>query len=337
MCSLVAPKTDRTAIRDAVFKRDGNLCVFCKQSAKDAHHLLERRLWDDGGYHLDNLISVCYDCHRACEQTLFTVEEGREAAHLPKNIPCHLYDDVIYDKWGNPFVGDIWGCGELFWDESVQKVLEPVMDRYTQRVKYPRTYHLPWSNPGKDDRTLESLDHFYGKDIVVTEKMDGENTTLYCDGLHARSLDSGNHPSRNWVKHWWSRFGYEIPYGMRICGENLYATHSIKYQRLPTYFMGFSVWDKDVCLSWDDTLEWFALLGITPVPTLYEGPFERCDFRGLGYDTNNRNREGYVVRLKEAFTLREFRKKVGKYVRPNHVTASAHWSTHFTINGLEDS
>lgn len=36
--------------------------------------------------------------------------------------------------------------------------------------------------------------------VVITEKMDGENTTLYRDGLHARSLDSRHHPSRNWVK-----------------------------------------------------------------------------------------------------------------------------------------
>lgn len=68
-------------------------------------------------------------------------------------------------------------------------------------MKYPRTPHLPWS-PGAsvDDVRLEGLDGFEGEEVVVTEKLDGENTTLYRDGLHARSMDSAHHPSRTWVK-----------------------------------------------------------------------------------------------------------------------------------------
>ncbi len=43
------------------------------------------------------------------------------------------------------------------------------------RIKYPRTFHLPWS-PGltKDDKRIENLDGFIGREVVVTEKMDGE-------------------------------------------------------------------------------------------------------------------------------------------------------------------
>jgi hypothetical protein len=58
----------------------------------------------------------------------------------------------------------------------------------TMRVKYPRTPHLPWS-PGRseDDIALDSIEHLeHSEDIVVTEKLDGENTTLYHDYLHAR-------------------------------------------------------------------------------------------------------------------------------------------------------
>ena len=36
--------------RNAVFKRDANLCVICHAAASDAHHIMERRLFDDGGY-----------------------------------------------------------------------------------------------------------------------------------------------------------------------------------------------------------------------------------------------------------------------------------------------
>ncbi|MGC5412734.1 RNA ligase family protein, partial [Streptomyces sp. DT225] len=59
------------------------------------------------------------------------------------------------------------------------------------RTHYPRTPHLPWS-PGatSDDVRMTDLAALAGTEVVVTEKLDGENTTLYADGLHARSLDS---------------------------------------------------------------------------------------------------------------------------------------------------
>ncbi|MEL7307213.1 MAG: RNA ligase family protein, partial [Pseudomonadota bacterium] len=39
-----------------------------------------------------------------------------------------------------------------------------------------------------------------------------------------------------------------------MCGENLYARHSISYNNLPSYFMAFSVWNElNQCLSWQDT------------------------------------------------------------------------------------
>src|SRR3972149_10844087 len=96
--------------------------------------------------------------------------------------------------------------------------------------KYPRTRHLPWS-PGKSRDDLVMLDDllFVGQRVIVTEKMDGENTTLYRDTLHARSLDSRDHISRHWLKNYWSGLRYAIPENMRICGEYLYAKHSIKY------------------------------------------------------------------------------------------------------------
>ncbi len=43
----------RDEFRNTVFKRDGYKCVICGAPAKDAHHLVERRLWGNcGGYYL---------------------------------------------------------------------------------------------------------------------------------------------------------------------------------------------------------------------------------------------------------------------------------------------
>lgn len=51
-------------------------------------------------------------------------------------------------------------------------------------------------------------DLFLGQEVVVTEKIDGENTTMYPDHIHARSLDSNHHPSRNIVKQLHGQVNY---------------------------------------------------------------------------------------------------------------------------------
>ena len=200
-----------------------------------------------------------------------------------------------------------------------------------QKVKYPRTFHFPWS-PGttSDDRILKSFEHFLGRPVVVTEKMDGENTTMYSNHIHARSLDSAHHPSRTIVKQLHGQIKHEIPEGWRVCGENLYAKHSIAYDQLPAYFLVFSIWtDKNVCLSWSDTKEWCSLLGLHTVPELYVGLFSEDTIRSMFSGTSKfgGEQEGYVVRTVEGFPYSEFATHVAKYVRKNHVQTSEFWMT----------
>lgn len=321
----------RDDFKEKVFSRDNHTCVFCDLPPQDAHHILERRLWPDGGYYLENGASVCAEHHIKCEQTVISVEEVREAAGITKKIvPPHFYDDHIYDKWGNPVLeGNRRGRGELFNDESVQKVLAQggVLELFTPYVKYPRTNHLPWS-PGvnDDDRVLGSLSHFEGKRVIVTEKMDGENTTFYDDHIHARSIDSRGGEDRAWVKQFWATIAYEIPELWRICGENLWAEHSIHYDNLKSYFYGFSIWnEKNECLSWDETLEWFELFNITPVPVLYDGIWDEKKIRAIEKDLKWESNEGYVVRLAESFTYGQFKNSIVKFVRKGHVQTTKHW------------
>ena len=86
------------------------------------------------------------------------------------------------------------------------------------RYKYPRTIHLPWS-PGvsSDDIRIFDMSHFEGHEVVVTEKMDGENTSIYRDGTHARSIGSRHHLSRDWVKALQGQISYDIPADWRLC------------------------------------------------------------------------------------------------------------------------
>ena len=203
------------------------------------------------------------------------------------------------------------------------------------RTKYPRTPHLPWSEGvSSDDVRLLDTANFAGVEVVVTEKMDGENTTLYRDGSHARSIDSRYHPSRAVIKALQGQIGWQIPEGWRICGENLYARHSISYHNLPDYFMVFSVWDEqNRCLSWDDTQTFAQRLGLTVVPELYRGPWHETLIRQLPLDTQTQ--EGYVVRRADAFAFADFANSMGKWVRKGHVNTDQHWMhAEMVVNGL---
>lgn len=202
--------------------------------------------------------------------------------------------------------------------------------------KYPRTYHLPWS-PGtqSDDRLLESVDHFVGREVVVTEKLDGENTSMYRDHIHARSLDSKHHPSRTIVKTLRGQIQHDIPEGWRICGENLYACHSIFYKNLESHFYVFGIYDdKNTCLSWDETTEYAIALGLITVPVLYRGIWDeekvRACWTGKSTAGPESEQEGYVVRVADAFPYDEQDQQLAspytaKYVRAKHVQTDAHW------------
>ena len=327
----------RSQFRDAVLARDG-VCVICGDVGPlDAHHIMERRLWDDEGYHMDNGAALCDDkgtrvgCHRLAERTLISCDEIRRAAGIGRILlPEHLYDDLQYDKWGNICLPNGTRVkGELFHDPSVRKVLAEgnVLKLFGDLIKYPRTYHLPWS-PGmtRDDRMLRSLDHFEGLRVVVTEKLDGENTTLYSTAMHARSLDSGGHPSRDWVKNLHGRVASQIPALWRVCGENLYARHTLKYDDLPSYFMVFSIWDEfNRAVSWDDTVSYARVLDLETVPVLYDGIWDEAAIRKIASEMDLTTREGYVVRLARGFSYGEFRRAVAKFVRAEHVGSSHNW------------
>jgi hypothetical protein len=196
------------------------------------------------------------------------------------------------------------------------------------RYKYPRTPHLPWSSgTSKDDKVLKEVDMFNGKNVVVTLKMDGENTSFYNDGLHARSIDSKDHQSRHWVKAFHSMVATQIPDEWRVCGENLFAKHSIFYDNLPSYFLAFSIWRKDECLDWELTRKLCNDWNIYMVPVIYEGVWSGNMEEILAdvFRTHEKVHEGYVIRTTDSFLTNEFGINVAKFVRKHHVQTNKHW------------
>lgn len=321
----------RDEFKKKVFERDGNHCVWCSNIAIDAHHIIERKLFQDGGYYLENGVSLCANCHILAEKTLISCEDLRKRAGINIVVlPQHFDANYVYDKWGNEILED--GnrvMGEMFYSEQVQKILpHEILNKFLMtHVKYPRTPHLPWSEKrSKDDRVLESIDHFNGKEVVVTVKMDGENTTMYKDHIHARSLDSKHHPSRDWVKGLWGNISWMLDEKDRICGENLYAKHTIHYKNLKTYFNVFSWWREDYCLSWDETVKMCDLMGLVTVSVLYRGTFDYDHIRDIYKPIHDGDDcEGYVVRLADGFNYEDFGKSIGKFVSSRFVIGDTHW------------
>jgi hypothetical protein len=180
-----------------------------------------------------------------------------------------------------------------------------------------------------------------GQYVVITEKMDGENTTLYPEYMHARSLDSASHWTQSWVRNLQGRIGFEMPKGYRICGENVYAEHSISYKDLESYFYMFSMWDDtNHCLAWSEVEMWSELLDIPTVPVIYKGNYDNFD-HAKHYkeyvDKVGREVEGYVIRLGGKFHYSQFRKSTGKYVRKDHVVNTVHhWKlSNIKVNSLK--
>jgi hypothetical protein len=318
----------RDEFREGVFARDRHSCVNCGKPGVDAHHILERRLFPDGGYYLNNGVTLCGDCHLAAEATIISCDRLRRAAGITEIVlPPHFFPDGEYDKWGNQIAEKgLRMKGELFEEEPVQKILAPVLYLFTDRIKYPRTFHFPWSpNLQNDDRMLQTTEGWEGVEYVFTEKMDGEGTTFYKGDLHARSLEFSPHASRTFIKAIHGACEYDIPEGFRICGENLTAKHSIKYTGLKSYFMVFNIWKSMDCLSWDETVEWTKLLGLEHVPVLHRGPYSDEVCRQLCDALDPLKQEGLVARPVRAFHMREFPYIVGKCVRAKHVTTDQHW------------
>ena len=194
------------------------------------------------------------------------------------------------------------------------------------RVKYPRTFHLTFS-PGitNDDKVIDDPNCFNNKEIVVTEKLDGECTTFYSDYIHARSIDGRHHSSRDWVKQFHGQIKHEILNGDRICGENMYAQHSIPYTDLESYFYGFSYWCGELCLDYDNTLMIFNSLGIITPTLFYRGIYDEETLKELADILDTNKVEGFVVRTAESFHIKDFSINVAKWVRKGHVQTEEHW------------
>lgn len=63
----------------------------------------------------------------------------------------------------------------------------------------------------KDDRMMPIESVFENEEVVITEKLDGKNNSMYTDYMRARFIMMDSHPSRHWIKNFWAQISYNIP------------------------------------------------------------------------------------------------------------------------------
>lgn len=207
------------------------------------------------------------------------------------------------------------------------------------KTKYPRTYHLPYS-PGlqNDDRKVEKgWEKLLDNEIIITEKLDGQNTSCSNIGVFARS-----HAAQTelpWDRNMWEQGGiYDqvkswLDDDVMIYGENLYGIHSIEYNKLPAYYFLFALRDKNVWKSWDEVVEMSHILGLPTVPVLFRGKVSSekeleemiYNFMKQGSSFGN-TIEGCVIRNANDFDFNDFSLNVVKYVRKGHVQTDQFWA-----------
>lgn len=205
------------------------------------------------------------------------------------------------------------------------------------KLKYPRTFHLPFSEClHSDDKALseEQYRELLKKQLVYSEKLDGENTTMSKNWVHARSLDSVHHPSRDFLKGIWSSVRYAIPEDVRLHGEYVYAKHSIEYDLLPGYFILFGASTcEGLFLSVEEVIALARTLALPHVE------FKRFTGENVwplrsAYNISGEC-EGYVVRNYNSFLVESFQENVAKFVRADHVQTDVHWMhSNIKKNGL---
>lgn len=207
--------------------------------------------------------------------------------------------------------------------------------------KYNRTFHFPFS-PGatNDDKIAANMNRLIGVPIILTEKMDGSNTSIESRGCFARTHSGPpSHASFDGLKALHAQVGYQIPPDMQFFGEWCYARHSIEYSELPGYFLLFGIRELD--LDPDDAF-WYAwaeveeyakdLLGVPTVPVLFKGiASSEKELKELVESFMNQPsacggiREGVVARVAGQFADNEFSSCIMKCVRANHVQTTEHW------------
>ena len=209
-------------------------------------------------------------------------------------------------------------------------------------VKYPSTPHLVSLGDLslRDDKVMSEAerDEFLQHDLVIEEKVDGANLGISFDSDgNIRAQNRGSYLHLPVSGQWKSLAGWlalrtntffdVISDRYVLFGEWCYARHSIRYDRLPDWFLGFDVYDKQtgnfLALHRRDRI--LQAMQVERVPLLARGRFTLSEIKSLLAESrlSDQPAEGICIRYESDNWL----VKRAKLVRSSFVQAiEQHWS-----------
>ena len=208
--------------------------------------------------------------------------------------------------------------------------------------KFPSTPHLALLGDVavRGDKIMSERERndFLEHELIIEEKVDGANLGISFDAVgNIRAQNRGAYlhlPSTGqwkklaeWLKPKTDAFFEQLTDRYILFGEWCYAQHSVIYDRLPDWFLGFDVYDKSSLrfLSCSRRDNIFRELGIYHVPMIQRGQFSLSSLQGLLIESQlcNKPAEGLYLRIDKGDWL-ELRAKL---VRPAFVQSiEQHWS-----------
>jgi ATP-dependent RNA circularization protein (DNA/RNA ligase family) len=151
--------------------------------------------------------------------------------------------------------------------------------------KFPHTPHLLWlgKTPCRDDKVLSTEEAlaFVKGEVTIEEKVDGTNIgfSIDDDGVlrvqnRGNFLARGGHaqyqPLWPWIEARRFALAESLRPGLMLFGEWCFARHSIPYNRLPDWFLGFDIFERAANRFWssDRRDRWLNDLGLASIPRL---------------------------------------------------------------------
>jgi len=221
-----------------------------------------------------------------------------------------------------------------------------------QFFKFPSTPYLAVLGDlaVRDDKVLLEFerDEFFRHELVVEEKIDGANLGISFDASgNIRAQNRGGYLPFPFSGQWkklseWLSPRTDILFEQLtdrhiLFGEWCYAQHSVSYDRLPDWFLGFDIFDKVSakyfsCTRRDDVLR---TLGIFKIPMIKRGHFSLSELNSLLSQSHlgDKPAEGLYLRFDQGDWLEQR----AKLVRPAFIQSiGGHWSrSGITANRLK--
>jgi hypothetical protein len=165
-------------------------------------------------------------------------------------------------------------------------------------IRFPHTPHLAWLAQGRprSDKVLDNAEvaELLSQEVVVEEKVDGANVGLSVDARgrvraqnRGQYLAPGGHPQFGPLWPWMDARSSELCDQLGpdriVFGEWCFAVHSLRYDQLPDWFLGFDVFDRKTGEWWSTQRrdELFERVAIVPVPELLRGPTKLAELVAL--------------------------------------------------------